>query len=45
VVAVDQVGRQLGERTVKATSDGHLELLWWSTQWPQVTLALEGCRP
>jgi len=23
VVAVDQVGRRLGERTVKATSDGH----------------------
>jgi transposase len=30
VVAVDQVGRRLGERTVKATSDGHLELLGWS---------------
>ena len=24
VVAVDEVGRRLGERTVKATSDGHL---------------------
>ena len=44
VVAVDQVGRRLGERTVKATSDGHLELLRWSTQWPQVTFALEDCR-
>ena len=44
MVAVDQVGRRLGERTVKATSDGHLELLRWSAQWPQVTFALEDCR-
>jgi transposase len=44
VVAVDQVGRRLGERTVRATSDGHLELLRWSAQWPQVTFALEDCR-
>jgi len=44
VVAVDQVGRRLGERTVKATSDGHLELLRWSAQWPQVRFALEDCR-
>jgi transposase len=32
VVAVDEVGRRLGERTVKATSDGHLELVRWSAQ-------------
>jgi transposase len=44
VVAVDQVGRRLGERTVKATSDGHLELVRWSAQWSQVTFALEDCR-
>jgi transposase len=44
VVAVDQVGRRLGERTVKATSDGHLELLGWSTSWSQVRFALEDCR-
>jgi transposase len=44
VVAVDQVGRRLGERTVKATSDGHLTLLQWSAQWPQVRFALEDCR-
>jgi len=25
LVAVDQVGRKLGERTVAATSDGHLQ--------------------
>jgi hypothetical protein len=34
VVAVDQVGRWLGERTVRATSDGHLELLRWSGSTP-----------
>jgi transposase len=44
MVAVDQVGRRLSERTVKATSDGHLELLRWSAQWPQVMFALEDCR-
>jgi transposase len=41
VVAVDEVGRRLGERTVKATSDGHLGLLRWSASWPQVAFALE----
>jgi transposase len=44
MVAVDQVGRWLGERTVRATSDGHLELLRWSAQWSEVTFALEDCR-
>jgi hypothetical protein len=44
VVAVDQVGRRLGERTVEATSDGHFALLVWSAQWPQVSFALEDCR-
>jgi transposase len=44
MVAVDQVGRWLGERTVRATSDGHLELLRWSAQWSQVRFALEDYR-
>jgi transposase len=44
VVAVDEVGRRLGERTVATTGDGHLELLRWSAQWPQATFALEDCR-
>ena len=30
VVAVDEAGRKLAERTVAATADGHLELLGWS---------------
>ena len=44
VVGVDQVGRRVGEWTVKTTSDGHLALLRWSAQWPEVTFALEDCR-
>jgi hypothetical protein len=44
VVAVDQVGRRLGETTVATTSDGQLALLRWSASWPQVTFALEDCR-
>src|SRR5665811_1316306 len=34
VVAVDEAGRKLGERTVAATAEGHLELLGWSRSWP-----------
>ncbi len=44
VVALDDVGRRLGERTVAATSDGHLALVQWAGQWPGVTFALEDCR-
>src|SRR2546421_7984966 len=35
VVAVDGNGRQLGSRTVMATSAGHLEALHWARQWPE----------
>jgi hypothetical protein len=46
LVAVDQVGRKLAERTVAATSDGHLQAVRWAAQWPQpqLTFALEDCR-
>jgi transposase len=44
VVALDEVGRKLGEKTVAATSDGHLVLLQWAGQWLQATFALEDCR-
>jgi NAD(P)-dependent dehydrogenase (short-subunit alcohol dehydrogenase family) len=44
VVAVDDVGRRLGEKTLATTSDGHLGLVQWAAQWPQVTFALEDCR-
>jgi transposase len=44
LVAVDATGRQLAERTVPATSAGHLELRRWAAQWPERTWALEDCR-
>jgi transposase len=44
VVAVDEAGRKLGERTVSATPEGHLELRRWSERWPERRWALEDCR-
>ena len=44
VVALDEVGRRLGSATVRATSDGHLQLLQWAGQWPHPVFALEDCR-
>lgn len=44
VVAVDGTGRQLAERTVPATRDGHLELRRWAARFPERTWALEDCR-
>jgi transposase len=44
LVAVDQVGRKLGERMVAATSEGHLQALEWASRWPAVRFALEECR-
>jgi len=44
VVAVDGNGRELGSRTVTATSAGHLEALRWARQWPERRWALEDCR-
>jgi transposase len=44
LVAVDEQGRQLGERTVAATPSGHMEALGWARQWPQRQWALENCR-
>ena len=29
-VAVDALGKKLGERTVPATTEGHLEILGWA---------------
>jgi len=48
-VAVDEVGRQLGQRMVRATDAGHRQLVRWArTQWPgepgQWTWAVEDCR-
>ena len=44
VVAVDDVGRRLGVKTVRTNSEGHLELVRWSAQFEEVTFALEDCR-
>ena len=43
VVAVDEAGRELGQRTVAATSSGHLDALTWAEQWPDRRWALEDC--
>jgi transposase len=43
-VAVDGNGRKLGEKTVAATSDGHLELVRWAARFPDRRFALEDCR-
>lgn len=49
VVALDEVGRQLGERTVGTNGEGHLALVEWSAQFADhdsvgVRFALEDCR-
>jgi transposase len=45
VVAVDQLGRKLGERTTGTTSQDHLTLLRWAEQFGQQRLwAVEDCR-
>jgi transposase len=44
VVAVDSNGHKLGEHTVPATDQGHLELVVWSRRWSQRTWAIEDCR-
>jgi transposase len=44
VVAVSETGRKLGEKTIPATPDGHLELRRWAVQFPERRWALEDCR-
>lgn len=45
VVAVDEMGRKLAERTVAATPAGHLELLAWAqARFDERRWALEDCR-
>ena len=45
-VAVDGVGRKLGEKTVKATTAGHAEAVMWVRErfGAQVVWAIEDCR-
>lgn len=44
LVAVDQVGRKLAERTVGTASEDHLKIVEWASQWPRARFALEDCR-
>ena len=44
VVAVDETGRKLAEKTVPATPAGHLELAGWAGRFPERRCALEDCR-
>lgn len=44
LVAVDESGRKLAEKTASATPAGHLELRRWLGQWPDRTVGLEDCR-
>ena len=44
IVAADELGRKLAEKTVATTSEGHLEALEWATQWPGRSWAIEDCR-
>ena len=44
VVATDETGRQVGEVTVAATSEGHLRLVKWSAQFTVRRWAIEDCR-
>jgi transposase len=44
VVVIDEAGRQLAEKTVVASDEGHLELRRWAATWPDRTWGLEDCR-
>jgi transposase len=44
LVAVDDNGRELGAKTVRAVAAGHLEALRWASQWGERRWALENCR-
>jgi transposase len=44
VVVIDPTGRQLAEKTIPATGEGHLELRRWAAQWPDRRWGLEDCR-
>jgi transposase len=44
VVAADGTGRKLAEKTVVATSAGHLELVRWAGRFTDHRWALEDCR-
>ena len=43
-VAADPNGRKLGEKTARATSAGHLELVRWAARFGERRFAVEDCR-
>ena len=45
-VAVDEVGRKLGEKTVKATTDGHITAIMWAREQfgAELLWGIEDCR-
>lgn len=43
-VAVDGLGRRLGQCTLPTNTDGHLKVLAWAATFGSVTFALEDCR-
>lgn len=43
-VAVDELGRQVADKTVPATTEGHLDAVLWAQTWPERRWALEDCR-
>ena len=44
LVAADELGRELANKTLAATADGHLAALAWARRWPRRRWALEDCR-
>jgi transposase len=44
MVACDQMGREVGIKTVEATTDGHLAAVEWASRWPRRRWAVEDCR-
>jgi transposase len=44
IVAIDANGRELGQRTVAATPDGHRDALRWARRWSARVWAIEDCR-
>jgi transposase len=43
-VVVDEVGTKVGEKTLAATVEGHLDALTWAERWRERRWALEDCR-
>jgi transposase len=40
-VVINEIGRDLGHKTFKSTSDGCFALVRWASQWPNRRFAVE----